>query len=179
MRAILIVDDEPRISAVIRDFFENNRSIRVQCAHTGPEAARMLTQEHYDLGVIGLPLRGSSGLDLAALAVNEHTPVLLMTGHPVLRLTMQQFAFPYLGKPFTLHALRIAAAQVMSDPARQLARLKASLESLQANRDALAKAMAESDRLLDVIRARQQLGRWTSAVAKTKEALSVEDARDG
>jgi DNA-binding NtrC family response regulator len=179
MRAILIADNDPRICAVIRDFFESNQSIRVRCAHTGPEATRILTQEHYDLGVIGLPLRESSGLDLAALAVNEHTPVLLMTGHPVFHLTMQQFAFPYLGKPFTLHALRIATEQVMSDPGRRLARLKTSLERLQANRDALAKAMAASDRLLDVIRARQQLGRWTSAVAKTKEALSVEDTRDG
>lgn len=179
MRRILIVDDEPRICAVISDFFENIRGMRVRCSHTSSEAMRMLTQERFDLGVIGAPLRGSSGFDLAALAVDGNTPVLLMTGHPVLRLTMQRFAFPYLGKPFTLHALRIAAEQVMSDPAQQLARCKTSLERLHANRDALAKAMAKSDRLLEVVRAQQQLDRWNSVVARTKEALSVEDTRDG
>jgi hypothetical protein len=98
-----------------------------------------------------------------------------MKGHPALRLTMQQFAFPYPGKPFTLRALRIAAAQVMSDPARQLARLKTSPERFQANRAAIAKTMAEADRLLDVIRAQQQLGVWNSAVARAKGSSLDED----
>lgn len=171
MGAILIVDDEPRICAVLRDFFEKNQRMLVQCAHTGSEATRMLTQERYDLALIDIPLPGISSLELAALAANGNTPVLLMTGDPILHLTMQQFAFPYVGKPFTLDALRIAAAQVMSDHARHLACVRTSLEGIRANGDALTKAMAESDRLLDVIRSQQQLGHWNAAVARVKDTL--------
>lgn len=169
--AILVIDDEPRICAVLRDYFEQNHGMLVQFAHTGAEAMHMLTQQRYDLALIDIPLPGISSFDLVALAANEDTPVLLMTGDPVFYLTMQQAGFPYVGKPFTLEALRIAAGQVMSDHARQLSRLKSSLKRLQASRDALAKAIAASDRLLDTAHAWQQLARWNAAVARTKSAI--------
>jgi DNA-binding NtrC family response regulator len=172
MNAILIIDDEPSICGVIQDFFETSQGMIVQCAHTGSDATRMLTQQQYDLAVIDLSLPGISSIELAALAANGNTPVLLMTGDPVLHLTMQQFAFPYMAKPFTLDALRTAAAQVMSDRARHVVALKTSLGKLHANRDALTKAMAESDRVLDVARTQQQLGRWNAAAARARDALS-------
>jgi DNA-binding NtrC family response regulator len=171
MGAIIIVDDEPCICAVLRDFYEKNRGMRVQCAHTGSQATRMLTQQRYDLALIDVPLPGTSSFELAALAAGRNTPVLLMTGGPVLHLTMQQFAFPYVGKPFTLDALRIAVAQVMSDHERNIGCVRTSLDRMRASSDALTKAMAESDRLLDVIRAQEQLGHWNAAVARTKDAL--------
>jgi DNA-binding NtrC family response regulator len=174
MNAILIIDDEPSICGVIQDYFETSQGMTVQCAHTGSEATRMLTQQQYDLAVIGISLPGTSSIELAALAANGNTPVLLMTGDPVLHLTMQQFAFPYMAKPFTLDALRTAAAQVMRDRTRYVVALKASLERLRANRNALMKAMAESDRVLDVVRTQQQLGRWHAATARAKDALSEE-----
>ncbi len=144
----------------------------VRCAHTGPEAARMLAEGLYDLALIGVPLTGSFGFDIAALAADENTAVLLMTGHSDLRLTMQQFAFPYLGKPFTLVALGAAAAHLISDHARAVERLKTSLKRLRANDNAVARAMGESDRLLDAARVRQQVGYWDLTVARVKDTLS-------
>src|SRR4051794_13667497 len=96
MNTILVVDQEPRICGVIRDFFEKNRGMLVQCAHTGPDATRMLMHDHYELALISVPLPGSSDFDLTMLSVNERIPALLMTRDPVLRLMLQQFAFPYL-----------------------------------------------------------------------------------
>jgi DNA-binding NtrC family response regulator len=171
MNKILIVEDKPSVSGVLQEFFEKNLSMHVQCAHTGPEATRMLTQQDYDLAVIGLPLAGSTGFDIAALAAREDTPVLLMTGQSDLQFTMQQFAFPHIRKPFTLDALRVAAEQTISDHARQLGRLKISLEKLRVHCDALAKAMDQLDRRLDVARARQHLDHWNFAVARVKEAF--------
>jgi DNA-binding NtrC family response regulator len=175
MNAILIADEETRICSVIREFFQSSQGLLACCAHTGPEATRLLEQEHYDLALIGLPLVGTSGFDLAAIAVEKNTAVLLMTGHPVLQLTMRQFGFPYLGKPFTLNALRIAAERAVLDHPAQSAQLRTALKHLTENRKAMAKAMDESDRLLDVDRARQQLDHWDSAVARVKDALHNND----
>jgi DNA-binding NtrC family response regulator len=175
MNTILIVDDEPRICEVLREFFHKSQGMLVQCAHAGPDATRMLKRECYDLALIGIPLTGSSAFDLVKLAANRNTPVLLMTGHSLLQLEMQRCAISYLGKPFTLVALGAAAGRIMNDRGRQVASLKASLTKLQAGRDALARSMDEADRLLDVVRARQQVGRWASAVRTGKDSLPVDD----
>jgi hypothetical protein len=42
----------------------------------------------------------------------------------------------------------------------------------------MARAMAESDRLLDVSRTQQQLGHWNAAAARAKDALSDDYDRD-
>jgi DNA-binding NtrC family response regulator len=171
MNKILIIEDEPGVCGVLQEFFEKNLGVHVRCAHTGPDAMRMLPQQDHDLALIGLPFAGTSSFDIAALAARENTLVLLMTGHFDLQLTMQRFAFPYIRKPFTLNALRVAAEQTISDPSRQMAQLKTSLESLRMHRETVAKAMRELDRRLDVVRARQHLDRWNLAVARVKDAL--------
>ena len=176
MISILIADDERLICGVLRDFFQESQGMLVRCAHTGPEAARMLTEGHYDLALIGVPLAGSFGFDLAALAASKNTGVLLMTGHSVLRLTMQQFAFPYLGKPFTLVALGAAVERLMGDHARALENLETSLKRLRANGEALARGMEQSDRMLDSARARQQAGYWDLTVARVKDTLPNYDS---
>lgn len=178
MHTILIADDEPRICGLLREFFQTDQGTHVASAHTGPEATRRLTQEHYDLALIGVPLAGSSGFDLAALAAKENTPVLLMTARSALQITMQQFAFPYLGKPFTLHALRAATERLLGDHAEQVAILKTSLKNMNVNRDALARAMEELDRLLDCARARQPLGRWDAALARMKDNLPYAELQE-
>jgi DNA-binding NtrC family response regulator len=178
MNTILVVDQEPRICGVIRDFFENNRGMPVQCAHTGSEATRMLMHNHYELALISAPLPGSSDFDLSMLSVKERIPALLMTRDPVLRLMLQQFAFPYLGKPFTPDAVRVAAERVMSDPDGHLARLEASLGMLRTHRNAQVRMMNESDRLLSLARAQQQLGHWDFAVARVKASSLNEGTAD-
>ncbi len=174
MSRILIADDERRVCGLLREFLQHERGMHVACAHTGSEATAMLNREHFDLALIGIPLEGSREFELAALAANQNTAVLLMAGRPALKLTLQQFAFPYLGKPFTLDALRHATERVLSDQAEQLAILKSSLKRLSLNQDALARAM---DRLLDASRARRALEHWDVAVARMKDGLPDDDKR--
>jgi DNA-binding response OmpR family regulator len=168
--AILFIDDDPRICEVIDDYLQSCH-ITVQCAHTGEAAAQMLAKYHYDLAIIDATLPGMSGLDLAAIAANGNTSVLLMSGYPDSNFKLHQFSYPYLAKPFTLDALRIAVARIMSERTENLARVKASAARMLANTEALRAAMAESDRLVDAARTRQHLGRWEAIVAKTKCAL--------
>ena len=170
MAAILLIDDDHHICEVIEDYLQSCH-MTVHSAHTGEGAAQMLARHHYDLAIIDVTLPGMSGLDLAAIAANGNTSVILMSGYPDSNFKLHQFDYPYLAKPFTLDALRITAARVISEHAENLARVKASGARMLANTKALTVAMAESDRLLDAIRTQQQLGRWEAAVARAKRAF--------
>lgn len=171
MAAILVIDDDQHICKVIEDYLQSC-DMTVHCAQTGEGAAQMLADNHYDLAIIDAILPGMSGLDLATIAANGDTSVLLMSGYPDLNFKLHQFDFPYLAKPFTLDALRIAAVEVIREHSENRARVKTSAARMQANTKALTAAMADSDRLLDAVRTQQQVGRWEAAVARVKSLAS-------
>lgn len=172
MVEILVTDDDQLICGVIGDYLRTF-DMRVDCAHTGEVAAQMLARHHYELAIIDVTLPGMSGLDLAAIAANGNTSVLLTSGCLEANFKLNQFDYPYLAKPFTLDALRVAASQVMDEHIENLARVKASAARMLANTEALKAAMAESDRLLDAMRTRQQRGRWEAVVYSTKRTSAA------
>jgi two-component system, OmpR family, alkaline phosphatase synthesis response regulator PhoP len=160
MGRVLVVDDETMICDVITEYFRENLGMIVDCANSGDEAADVLERERFDLALIDVTLPGISGFELATLAADEDTPVLLITGNPESNFKLHQFGFPHLAKPFSLERLRLEAARVMAEHGSNVTRVKASVARMEANRAALVVALAESDRLLDTIRRQQQLGRW-------------------
>jgi DNA-binding response OmpR family regulator len=157
---VLLVNDEPMICNLIGEYFRDNLGLMVECAHSGPAGALKLARGRYDFAIIDVSLQEISGLDLAALAANGNTPVLLISGHPESNFKLHQFGYPYLPKPFTLDALRVEAARIMDEHAANIARVKASAARMEASRVALQVAMAASDRLLDAVRMQQMHGRW-------------------
>jgi DNA-binding response OmpR family regulator len=166
---IIVIDDEQIICEVIGDYFRDGFGMEVDCAHTASEGADMLLQKCYDLALIDATLPGLSGLDLAAVAVNANTPVLLTSGHPEANFKLHQFGYPYLAKPFSLVALRSEAARVIREGRENIERVKASTARMKATAQTLKAAMARSDRLLDTIRVQQMLGRWGIAGPSTSE----------
>lgn len=167
MSAILVIDDEQMICEVIGDYFRDELGMTVDCAHTGPEGADKLIRKCYDFALIDATLPGLSGLDLATVAVHANTPVLLTSGHPEQNFKLHQFGYPYLAKPFSLDALRAEAARVIAESRENIERVKASAARMKANTNTLRSAMAQSDRLLDIVRAQQMLGRWGTAGSST------------
>ena len=170
MGKVLVIDDETIISDVIGDYFRDSLGFVVECAHSGVAAAALLSRYRFDLAVIDATVGGVSGLELARLAANEDTPVLLISDQPETAFALHRFDFPHLPKPFTLARLRIEAARVMAEHKANVARVKASMVRMEANRRALAIALAESDRLLDVARRRLPLmGRAADAGRRNPE----------
>jgi two-component system OmpR family response regulator len=157
---VLVVNDKPSICNLIAEYFRDDLGMVVECAHSGPAGALKLARGRYDFALIDVPLGEVSGLDLAALAANGNTPVLLISGSPEFNLKLHQFGYTYLPKPFTLEALRIEATRVMDEHAANIARVKASAARMEANRLTLQAAMAASDRSLDAVRTQQMRGRW-------------------
>src|SRR5438034_10065614 len=63
MQTILVVDDEPQIVKLVRDYLEHG-GFKVLTATDGPAALRTAATQHPDLVVLDLGLPGLDGLDV-------------------------------------------------------------------------------------------------------------------
>ncbi|XHR26843.1 MAG: sigma-54-dependent transcriptional regulator [Chthoniobacteraceae bacterium] len=109
---ILIVDDEPSGRRVLEAFLRSQQ-YSVATAGTLAEADRLLKQEFFDLLLVDLDLPDGSGSDLLARTAGMELPPIALvlsgnsTGEAVIRC-LRAGAFDYLGKPYSLDALRAA-----------------------------------------------------------------------
>jgi DNA-binding NtrC family response regulator len=148
VQKLLVIDDEPSICQILMQSLTEQFDANVECALSAPDGANRLQATHFDFVLIDVMLTGGSGIEVAAIAANENTPVLLTSGHPEVQLQLKQFRFPFLRKPFSLAALSIQAAQIMSEASDNIRQVKAATARLEVNLDALNAAMAQSRRLL-------------------------------
>ncbi|MBW3628587.1 MAG: response regulator transcription factor [Gemmatimonadetes bacterium] len=104
---VLVVDDEPDISALVA-YHLARESYRVRTAASGPEALQAIASEAPDLVVLDLMLPGMSGLELLAEIRSrpelEHVAVILLTARReeqdrVAGLSLG--ADDYVAKPFS------------------------------------------------------------------------------
>src|SRR5579859_5376712 len=76
---ILVVDDEPRIVQVVRDYLQHG-GFAVLVATDGPTALRTARTGRPDLIVLDLGLRGKNGLDVARELRREgDVPIIMLT----------------------------------------------------------------------------------------------------
>ena len=97
---VLIVDDEPLVCGLLRDFFAS-LSDEVATAASGTAALRIVRVFQPDVILTDMSLPGMSGADLldALRQTGVTTPVILMSGKPI---TMPEGFFGLLRKPFDL-----------------------------------------------------------------------------
>jgi DNA-binding NtrC family response regulator len=145
MQHIAVVDDDLLICNMIVDAL-GNPGAAVQCATTGRSGRRLLTGKRFDLAIIDVVLPGASGIALAAIAANENTPVLLITGHPNVATRLDQYEladFPCLQKPFDLVRLRTETERVVAETHQNVHRIKDSMARWRANLIALEDVVAD------------------------------------
>ncbi len=83
MATILLVDDEPRIVQLVRDYLEHG-GFTVLVASDGPSALRTARTGRPDLVVLDLGLPGIDGLDVArALRRDSEVPIIMLTARTV------------------------------------------------------------------------------------------------
>jgi two-component system, OmpR family, alkaline phosphatase synthesis response regulator PhoP len=79
MKTVLVVDDEPQIVTVVRDYLEHG-GFKVLTAADGPTALRTAALQHPDLVVLDLGLPGIDGLDVTrSLRRNGAVPIIMLT----------------------------------------------------------------------------------------------------
>src|SRR4030081_2508098 len=104
LATILVVDDEPRIVHLVRDYLEHG-GFTVLVASDGPSALRSARTGHPDLGVLGLGLPGLAGLDVARARRREgEVPIIMLTARTEESdklVGLELGADDYLTKPFS------------------------------------------------------------------------------
>ena len=149
MHSIAVIDDETTFCEVIKEALETVEVI-VRFAVTGALGADMLQQQRFDLALIDVELPDASGIALAELAVDENTPVVLMSGNLNVIDGLNDWGMPCLEKPFRLAALHAEVVRVMDDSQNQLQQTREALLKLRAIIGGREDAWVDTKRLIDV-----------------------------
>ena len=115
MATILLIDDEPDITATLGRFFERSRH-QVEVAHSAEEGLAVFRKSRPDLVVLDLNLPDSSGLDVLARLHDEQAVVIMMTGQGDIGTAveaMRRGAENFLTKPVELGHLGAAAERAL------------------------------------------------------------------
>ena len=138
MPHILIVEDETIIRSALRRLLERNQ-YEVSEAGSVQEAQERFSIPSFDMIVSDLRLPGAPGTELIKLG--EGKPVLIMTSYASLRSavdSMKMGAVDYIAKPFDHDEMLQAVARILRD--------RQTVQSLQAERSALANKAGGSDK---------------------------------
>src|SRR6476661_4864406 len=147
MKTILVVDDEPKIADLARDYLEH-AGFAVRTAGDGEAALTAVRRDRPDLVVLDLGLPGLDGLDVTrAIRRDSNLPVIMLTARDDeldKLLGLELGADDYLTKPFS--------------PRELVARVRAVLRRVDAHADHAAdEVIRAGDLVLDVPRMRTEL----------------------
>jgi two-component system alkaline phosphatase synthesis response regulator PhoP len=164
MSQILIVDDAPKITRLVRDYLEN-AGFAVTVARDGREALMRARTEHPDLIVLDLGLPGIDGLDVTrALRRDAGVPIIMLTARAAETdrvVGLELGADDYVTKPFS--------------PRELVARVRAVLRRHEG--DAGGEQLRAADLTLDVGRMRVEVAGRRVDLTSTEFALVAALAR--
>lgn len=108
IRKILVVEDEEKISSVIKSFLES-KGFFVLCAEDGSRALDLFARESVSMVLLDLMLPGISGEEVCrALRLKSRVPIIMLTaksGEADMLKGLGIGADDYITKPFSLKAL--------------------------------------------------------------------------
>src|SRR5258706_2734433 len=163
---ILVVDDEPRIVQIVRDYLQHG-GFAVLVASDGPTALRTARAGRPDLVVLDLGLPGQNGLDVArALRRDGDVPIIMLTARSEESdklVGLELGADDYLTKPFS--------------PKELVARIRTVLRRVEGSREAQPLIRVGTDVELDVPRMEVRIGGRRVDVTKTEVELLATIAR--
>jgi two-component system, OmpR family, alkaline phosphatase synthesis response regulator PhoP len=167
MKTILVVDDEPKIVELARDYLEH-AGFGVQTARDGPSALEHVHRNRPDLVVLDLGLPGLDGLDVTRrIRQDSNLPVIMLTARDDeldKLLGLELGADDYLTKPFS--------------PRELVARVRAVLRRADAGSTSGAGEIVRAgDLTLDLPRMRAELGGRSLDLTATEFQLLAALAR--
>jgi DNA-binding response OmpR family regulator len=166
MATILVVDDEPQIVRLVRDYLEHS-GFGVLTAADGPSALRTARTARPDLVVLDLGLPGLDGLDVArALRRDGEVPIIMLTARTEESdklVGLELGADDYLTKPFS--------------PKELVARVRAVLRRVEGARQATEVIRVGEDVELDVPKMAARVGGRAVDLTRTEFQLLVALAR--
>ena len=165
MARILVVDDEPKIVRLVRDYLEG-AGFAVTVAHDGSEALMRARTERPDLVVLDLGLPGVDGLDVTrTLRRDSGPPIIMLTARDAETdkvIGLELGADDYVTKPFS--------------PRELVARVRAVLRRREPREG--AEVLRAGDLILDVPRLRVEVAGSPVELTATEFALLAALARE-
>ncbi|HZQ48811.1 MAG TPA: response regulator transcription factor [Candidatus Dormibacteraeota bacterium] len=166
MTTILVVDDEPNIVAIVRDYLQHG-GFAVLVASDGPTALRTARTGRPDLVVLDLGLPGLNGLDVArSLRKDGDVPIIMLTARSEESdklVGLELGADDYMTKPFS--------------PKELVARIRTVLRRAQGVREAPEVIRVGPDVELDVPRMEARIAGRRVDLTKTEFELLATMAR--
>jgi len=164
MRTILVVDDEPKIVKLVRDYLER-AGFSVRVAADGKSALSLARTEKPDLVILDLGLPKMDGLDVTReLRKVSNVPVIMLTGRSEESDTLiglELGADDYMTKPFS--------------PKELVARVRVLFRRMENYAGASQEVLHAADLTLDVPRMRLSAeGREIEELTPTEFALLAE-----
>ena len=161
MPRVLVVDDEPKIVRLVRDYLEG-AGFAVVTARDGPEALMRVRQERPDLVILDLGLPGLDGIDVTRrLRRDSGVPIIMLTARDEETdkvVGLELGADDYVTKPFS--------------PRELTARVRAVLRRQAGGTD--AEVIRAGDLVLDVPRLRAEVaGRVVPLTATEFQLLAT------
>ena len=157
---ILVVDDEPRIVQIVRDYLQHG-GFAVLVASDGPTALRTARTGRPDLVVLDLGLPGQDGLDVArALRRDGDVPIIMLTARSEESdklVGLELGADDYLTKPFS--------------PKELVARVRTVLRRAEGTKRQTDTIRVGADVTLDVPRMEARIGGRRVDLTKTEFQL--------
>jgi two-component system alkaline phosphatase synthesis response regulator PhoP len=164
MQQILIVDDEPKITRLVRDYLEN-AGFAVIVARDGREALMRARTERPDLILLDLGLPGLDGLDVTrSLRRDAGVPIIMLTARAAEAdrvVGLELGADDYVTKPFS--------------PRELVARVRAVLRRHEV--DAGGELLRAADLSLDLVRMRVEAAGRRVDLTPTEFSLLAAMAR--
>ena len=117
MQRILVIDDEPSIRELLKDFF-TGKGFEVAASQDGETALALLRENKFDLLLLDLMMPGMNGLDvLRAITMENLTiPAIMITAYASVSTAVEAMklgAFDYITKPFVLEDVYLTVKRTL------------------------------------------------------------------
>jgi DNA-binding response OmpR family regulator len=167
MKTILIVDDEPKIIQLVRDYLER-AGFSIFTAGDGPSALTTARQKRPDLIILDLGLPGLDGLDVTReIRKTSTAPIIMLTARSEESdklIGLELGADDYITKPFS--------------PKEVVARVRVLFRRMEMSSETQNEVFTAADLLLDVPRMRVTVsGRSLEELTPTEFELLTTLAR--
>jgi signal transduction histidine kinase len=151
---VLLVDDDVNILDTAKDILEEANYV-VSTASNGADALKLLGEKQFNIVVVDFQLPDTTGLELARKVRehNDHTLVILMTGHASLEMAVkaiQEAVYDYLIKPVDPAQLQRTLEKAL-EKQRLTLENKQLLNDLKDNNEALARLDSLKSKMLTVM----------------------------
>jgi len=117
MQRILVIDDEPSIRELLKDFF-TGKGFEVATSQDGETALALLKENKFDILLLDLMMPGMNGLDVLRALTSENliVPTVMMTAYASVSTAVEAMklgAFDYITKPFVLEDVYLTVKRAL------------------------------------------------------------------